>query len=188
MITYGYISTLDSKESFSKQKKELRLAGCHVFYRDLCCSEALHRKGWQALMDVTKPGDRIVFCQFDRIGNSIQTTLELLHQLYRQGIHFCSLEDGIDSQLMSDSGLFDIIISLLKCSRSHISSRTQIGLQKAKQRGRVGGRPKALDQSMISKIRSAYENRTQSIQEICSQWGISRPTFYKYLKTASGYS
>ena len=184
MTIFGYISTLQDFECYGDQKQALRDAGCKMIFRDLCCSESTSRKGWGSAVKAASSGDCIVVCRLDCIGNSIQNTLEILHHLHQKGIYFRSLEEGLDSQQLERVGLFDFITSILNCSKKQMQTRTQLGLQKAKEQGRIGGRPKALSSKTIDNIKTIYENRTQSIQEICKQWGISRPTFYKYLNMA----
>jgi AcrR family transcriptional regulator len=55
----------------------------------------------------------------------------------------------------------------------------------ARARGRKGGRSKKLKTaSQIAQARHLYADKTRSIEEICSALGISRATFYRYLKDA----
>ena len=52
-------------------------------------------------------------------------------------------------------------------------------------RGRKGGRAKKLKTAaQIAQARRLYAEKTKSIEEICSTLGISRASFYRYLKDA----
>ena len=52
-------------------------------------------------------------------------------------------------------------------------------------RGRKGGRSKKLKTvAQVVEARRMYADKTRSIQEICSALGISRASFYRYLKDA----
>ena len=52
-------------------------------------------------------------------------------------------------------------------------------------RGRKGGRPKKLKTAAsVTEARRMYADKTRSIEEICSALGISRASFYRYLKEA----
>ncbi|HEY7418802.1 MAG TPA: TetR family transcriptional regulator [Ktedonobacteraceae bacterium] len=52
-------------------------------------------------------------------------------------------------------------------------------------RGRKGGRSKKLKTAaQVNQVRHMYADRTRSIEEICSTLGISRASFYRYLKDA----
>jgi len=55
----------------------------------------------------------------------------------------------------------------------------------ARTRGRKGGRSKKLKTvAQVVEARRMYADKTRSIQEICSALGISRASFYRYLKDA----
>jgi hypothetical protein len=50
-------------------------------------------------------------------------------------------------------------------------------------RGRKGGRPKKLKMvTEIAEARRMYADKTRSIEEICSALGISRASFYRYIR------
>lgn len=54
-------------------------------------------------------------------------------------------------------------------------------------RGRKGGRSKKLKTAdQIAEARHMYADQSRSIEEICSTLGISRASFYRYLKDAQG--
>ena len=53
----------------------------------------------------------------------------------------------------------------------------------ARARGRKGGRAKKLETAeQVAQARRLYADKTRSIEEICSALGISRATFYRYLR------
>ena len=55
----------------------------------------------------------------------------------------------------------------------------------ARARGRKGGRAKKLKTAaQIAQAQRLYADKTRSIEEICSTLGISRASFYRYLKNA----
>jgi DNA invertase Pin-like site-specific DNA recombinase len=57
------------------------------------------------------------------------------------------------------------------------------GLQAARARGRIGGRPKALSTAQKVKMaRELYANKNNKIADICKSLHISRATLYRYVK------
>jgi AcrR family transcriptional regulator len=55
----------------------------------------------------------------------------------------------------------------------------------ARARGRKGGRSKKLKTAAsVAQARRMYADKTRSIREICSALGISRATFYRYIRDA----
>jgi DNA invertase Pin-like site-specific DNA recombinase len=71
---------------------------------------------------------------------------------------------------------------LAEFERNIIRERTKAGLQSARQRGRLGGRPRFLNDKQIKRLKELYDERKSTITEICKIFDISRPTFYNYLK------
>lgn len=69
--------------------------------------------------------------------------------------------------------------------RDIISERIKAGLDSARARGRRGRRPKGLSKKAQDKARlaeSLYNEKNNSIREICEYLRISKPTLYRYLR------
>jgi DNA invertase Pin-like site-specific DNA recombinase len=80
---------------------------------------------------------------------------------------------------------FHIFAAVAQFERDIIRMRTLAGLEAARARGRFGGRPKGLSIGARNKALAAetlYRERKLSISETCNQLGISKPTFYRYLR------
>ena len=62
--------------------------------------------------------------------------------------------------------------------------RTQAGLASARARGRLGGRPKALDADKRQLAVQLYHEKKLTVAKICEMMGISKPTLYTYVRAA----
>ena len=74
--------------------------------------------------------------------------------------------------------------ALAEFERDLIRERTKAGLAAARARGRMGGRPKASSLNTAKKVALAqalYEDKNNSIADICSTLPVSRSTLYRYL-------
>jgi DNA invertase Pin-like site-specific DNA recombinase len=81
--------------------------------------------------------------------------------------------------------VFHIFGALAEFERDIIKDRTRAGLNAARARGRLGGRPKAktLDSSKkVALAQSLYDNENTTIDEICKTLHVSRATLYRYIK------
>ncbi len=66
-----------------------------------------------------------------------------------------------------------------------IQERTKAGLEAARTRGRIGGRPKGLSKEAMTTALAAkqlHAAKELSIGQICKKLSISKPTLYRYLK------
>jgi DNA invertase Pin-like site-specific DNA recombinase len=71
---------------------------------------------------------------------------------------------------------------LAEFEREIIRERTKAGLTAARERGKTGGRPKALTEKQVEMLRHLAADRNRSVNEICRTLGISRKTYYRYVK------
>src|SRR5947208_12111677 len=73
--------------------------------------------------------------------------------------------------------------ALAEMERDVIRQRTKAGLEAARARGRIGGRPALrLDARKLQRARELYEKKEMSVVEIMALTGFaSRYSFYKYV-------
>ena len=106
--------------------------------------------------------------------------------LQKRKVAFKSIVDGIDTNSALGRCQFGIFASLAEYEREIIVERTRAGLQAAKERGKLTGRPIGLSEDAKRKAIAAkrlYENRDYSIGEICRILHIgSKATLYRYLR------
>ena len=55
------------------------------------------------------------------------------------------------------------------------------GLRAAREQGRVGGRPPALDEENIPQVQALMQDEEVSTSDICKRFDISRATLYRYV-------
>ncbi len=81
--------------------------------------------------------------------------------------------------------VFNIFAALAEFERDLIRERTQAGLRAARARGRKGGRPRRLSEQAKATALAAetlHKAGGLSVQTICDQLHISKPTLYVYLR------
>ncbi len=101
---------------------------------------------------------------------------------------FKSIQENIDTTTSGGKLVFHIFGALAEFERDIIKERTNAGLHAARARGRLGGRPKAKSLDTPKKIalaQSLYDEKNNSIDEICKTLNISRSTLYRYIQTPS---
>lgn len=99
-------------------------------------------------------------------------------------IGFRSLQEQIDTTTSGGKLIFHIFASLADFERDLIRDRTQAGLTAARARGRVGGRPAGVDEQKRQAALALQRDSNYTVQEICAIVGISRNTYYKYVRSA----
>jgi DNA invertase Pin-like site-specific DNA recombinase len=82
------------------------------------------------------------------------------------------------------NAMFRMLAVLAEMERELIVERTQAGLQAARKRGRVGGRP-LVDGKAVEKALKLYDLKEYSVAEITEMTGVSKATLYRRLKVNS---
>jgi DNA invertase Pin-like site-specific DNA recombinase len=119
--------------------------------------------------------------RLDRLGRSLKHLIDLVGKLEERKIGFQSLQETIDTTSSGGKLVFHIFGALAEFERNLIQERTKAGLAAARARGKKGGRPKALNDQQRQLVVRLYNERKNSIKEICEMMKISKPTLYSYL-------
>jgi DNA invertase Pin-like site-specific DNA recombinase len=126
--------------------------------------------------------------RLDRLGRSLKHLIETITELNNRKIGFKSITENIDTTTSGGKLVFHIFGALAEFERDIIKERTNAGLLAARARGRKGGRPKSLTGKKVAIAQELYENKTNTIDEICQTLRISRATLYRYIKPGVGKS
>lgn len=181
LIGYARISTHD--QTLDLQTDALKQAGCEKTYEDTASGAKTERKGLQEALDQLRAGDVLVVWRLDRLGRTLKQLIELINDLNDKGIGFKSITENIDTTTSGGKLVFHIFGALAEFEREVIKERTNAGLQAARARGRLGGRPKAItDPKKLALLYSLYDSKEHQVQDICDTLHISRTTLYKYIE------
>src|SRR3954452_19271661 len=180
LIGYARVSTLD--QTLALQQDALTAAGCGDIYTDTVSGSVTDRPGLANALSHLRTGDTLVVWRLDRLGRSLSHLIETVRQLQEQGIGFRSLQEQIDTTTSGGKLVFHVFGALAEFERDLIMERTHAGLQAAWARGRVGGRPRSLSPKKAELLRSLAADRRNAVPDICHTLGISRATFYRYVK------
>src|SRR2546428_10992728 len=184
LIGYARVSTTD--QTLDLQRDALEKIGCSKIFTDTASGAKAERKGLEEAINFLREGDTLVVWRLDRLGRSLKHLIETITKLNNKKIGFKSIQENIDTTTSGGKLIFHIFGALAEFERDIIRERTNPGLQAARARGRLGGRPKAkmLDTpKKVTLAQSLYDDKTNTIDEICKTLNISRATLYRYIET-----
>ena len=155
--------------------------GCEKFFEDKITGKKIDRPGLEAEIDYARDGDAIIVWRLDRLSRSLKDLIQVGCELESQGIGIKSIHESIDTTSSSGKLIFHIFGALAEFERNLIRERTHAGLKAARARGKMGGRPKKLNEEKTKLAQDLYNEKTRTIKQISELVGISKPTLYKYL-------
>lgn len=182
-VGYARVSTKD--QNLDSQVDALREAGCEEVFTEVASGAKTARPILDDVLSRLRAGDVLVIWKLDRLGRSLKHLVTLTTELMEREIGLVSIKDPLDTTTPQGRLVFNIFASLAEFERDLIRERTQAGLAAARARGRVGGRPKGLSKQAEATAMAAetlYREGQLSVQAICDQLGISKPTLYSYLE------
>ena len=184
------------------QALQLRTAGVTAenIYRDLGVSGSLGantRTGWHRLDGRLAQGDILVVAAIDRIGRRWMNTMQTIAYLSHRGVKIRSLsasERIWASYLEADPDTPEALIGHMLtifiswCAQQEalsISQRTKAGLARARQNGKVIGRPTRMTADQIEAARW-FRSAGISIRGIGRRMGVPFSTVHRALASSSG--
>ena len=150
LIGYGRVSTAD--QSLDLQLDALKQAGCERIFSDKLSGASKDRPGLKEAVSHARKGDVFVIWKLDRLDRTVKGSVDFVAELAEQEVQFKSLTGGSDTTTPSGRFFFHVMAFLAQMERELIAEQTTVGLQAARQRGRIGGRKRRIT---LSKIASA---------------------------------
>lgn len=184
MTTYGYIRTSTADQNADLQRNALTAAGIKRVFADEGVSGTLaRREQLDILLEVLGEGDEVVVWKLDRLGRNTRNVLDLIATFESKGATFRSLTEGITTSGPMGRAMLTIMSAFAQLERDTIVERTRAGLDAARAKGRVGGRPSIVDAKKLERIRKLTASGDYTRAEIAEMVGVSNATLYRVLST-----
>ena len=175
----GYCRVSTKQQSLDRQKDQLIEAGVdsRLIYEEVMTGTKKERPELIRMIENLQEGDVVVITDLTRISRSTKDLLQIIDLIKEKGASIKSLKDTwLDTSSESPYGnfLLTVMSGLSELERNLISQRTKEGLESARARGRVGGRPRGRDEK--AEYVMFLVNQGMKIKDICDKTGISRST------------
>ncbi len=178
-VGYARVSTSDQDSTL--QRDALKKAGCEQVFDETASGAKSDRPELIKALDYCRQGDVLVVWKLDRLARSLKQLIATVEDLENRGIQFQSVTEGLDTVSAGGKLLFHIMGALAEFERGLIQERTVAGLKSARERGRVGGRPKALNESDIATAKALLADESFSMADVAKRLNVSPATLYRHL-------
>lgn len=181
-MKFGYCRVSSTDQCLNRQIDALRALGINEanIFCDKISGVKEHRPALDDLLSRLREGDSVTVLSFDRLARSTKQLLALSEKLDAMGVDLISIKENVDTTSPQGKLIFSILASIAEFQRSIIKEAQREGIESAKKRGKMTGRPRVKKETLDVAI-TLYLNGT-SVREIERTVSISRGTLYKELK------
>lgn len=193
MIIYGYArcSTDETKQNIDRQVRELKEMGASKenIYLEYESGTKVDRVELQKLLRVVEPGDTIVTTEVSRITRSTKQLCEIIEFVQDKQLKLILGAFVVDCSKGEldpmTEGMLKMMGVFAEMERNMISQRVKSGMQNAKAKGKIIGRPVVTSDdipTIFLKHYPKYKNNQINVSEFARLCSMSRNTIYKYIR------
>lgn len=197
--TLAYLRVSTDKQELAAQKLEiLSYANQHSLTVDdfleiqISSRKSTTHRRIDELFGLLRPGDTLIVAELSRLGRSVSQIVTMVDEMIRRRVRFITIKESIT---LEGNGTKDITTTVMttmfslfaEIERTLISERTKAGLQAARAKGKLLGRPKG------SKSLSKLDGKEPLIIDdmkygvakaaIARKLGVSRTTLEHFITT-----
>jgi DNA invertase Pin-like site-specific DNA recombinase len=174
IIGYARVSTTD--QNLDSQTDALKAVGAERIFADKITGTVRSRPELNRLLEQLRSEDVVVVTKYDRLARSLKELLEIVDMIQARGAGFRSIGENIDTTTPAGRLIFHVFASIAQFERERIVERTKEGLEAARKRGRIGGRPPALSPAQKVEVRRMRDEEMRPIPEIALLFKVSEKT------------
>ncbi|MEF9481039.1 recombinase family protein [Ralstonia sp. 1B3] len=148
---FSYCRVSTAEQSTENQVREIRAAGFNVESRRVVAEvvsgsvAASQRQGFAKLRDRLEAGDVLVVTKLDRLGRNAMDVRMTVEDLQQAGVRVhCLALGGADLTSAAGKMTMSVLSAVAEFERDLLLERTASGLARAKDAGKILGRPRAL--------------------------------------------
>ena len=185
----GYIRVSTVEQNDQRQKELLSTSGnIDRFFEDKISGRTkTERPGLGECMAYVRDGDELVVASIDRLARSLTDLRSIVDELTDKGVTVTFLHENFAFAKDTTDPRADLMLGILgsfaEFERAIIRERQAEGIALAKKAGKYKGRKPALSPQQVAEIK----RRTlagESKAALAREFGVTRPTVYRALKTA----
>ncbi|TJU82970.1 MAG: recombinase family protein [Mesorhizobium sp.] len=179
IVAYARVST--GQQDYQSQVDRLTAAGATMVFSEKRSGLDGGRPELAECMRYVREGDTLIVTKLDRLARSTADLYKIVTELADKGVGFKVLDDtAVDTTTKTGKLVMGILALIAEFETEIRKERQMEGIARAKAEGRMGGRPKLLNDSIEGRIRELRAGGI-SIRKIAAEVGFSKATVQKVL-------
>ena len=175
----GYSRCSAAGQNHQSQIDALEQAGCERVFQETASGSRSDRTELLRLVEFARPGDELVIVRLDRLGRNMRGVLDVIDQLTRKQVSLVSLGEAIDGTTPSGKLALHMLAALSQYELEQKRLACEAGRKAAIARGRLGGRPRSLDETKLKVARALMVDQQMSVAQIARHVGCAPSTLYR---------
>ena len=193
-MKYGYIRVSTAQQHIDRQIDALLEMGLDksLIYIDYESGKDFNRQNYKKLFKKLKKDDLVIIKSIDRLGRDYNMIIEEWRRITKEKeadimvIDMPLLDTRIEGKNLVGKFISDIVLQVLSFvaqnERETMRIRQAEGIKTAKARGVKFGRPRIILPSKYEEIARQYLNKEITNKKACEILGMTRGSFFRYLK------
>lgn len=179
MKKIGYGFNFKDREQLSEQLEALTAYGCDdIMIEEENDGSNIHPdEKFKKIIGELNANDQLVVYDLLCLGKSIIQLTEVIDALTEKQCQLIILKNRGDRSSCEE--FLTHLVEMGRMEKEIIRMRTARGLKVAREKGRIGGRPRVSPET-IQKIEVLYQNNKHTLRQIAEECNVSLGTAYKY--------
>lgn len=178
---YARVSKREGQDT-TLQLSKLQSAGCEKVIEEKASGGRWDRPELQALLKQLRKGDLVVVWKLDRLSRSLKDLLHIIDKIQIAGAGFKSLTESIDTTTAAGRMMMQMVGVFAEFERAMLRERVTAGLEAAKKKGRVGGRPTKLSKLQRGEILTMVNVGNKTAADVARIVGVHPSTIGRFLQ------
>ena len=184
---YARVSTQDQQTipmqiEHLKEYARLREWTVANVYEEKISGASNNRPAYKEVMQAARQRtiDAVLVWKLDRWGRGLKELVNSMHELEELGVSFISFKDTLDLSTSNGRAMAHMLAVFATFEREQINDRVKAGIEEAKKKGVVLGRPKTVHEPVIARAKELQE-QGMSHAQIGRELSLGSGTIYKIL-------
>lgn len=186
----GYIRVSTLEQNPERQIELLKQYSLDEIFTDYASGKDTSRPQLQAALKYLRNGDSLFVVSMDRLARNLDDLRKIVKELTTRGVTLTFIKENLtfgETNSPMSNLLLSVMGAFAEFERSLIRERQREGIQIAKAKGLYKGRKQALDNHQIEiLLQTDKANNQRNRSALAREFGITKPTLYKYISEYSG--
>lgn len=131
---------------------------------------------------ISRKFEMVATLELSRLGRSVSHMCQIVDLLKSKNIHLFIKNQNVDTSSVVGEFFFNILNAISQYEKDLITERVRSGLESARKKGRIGGRPTNLNNDTRDRILE-LKSKGVGIRKIAGECSVGIQTVYKVIRS-----